>query len=45
MKEEKESVRLSMGEERIGGAQTLRNESDELLFTRDIDSNTIRVEV
>ena len=33
MKEEKESVRLSMGEERIGGAQTLRNESDELLFT------------
>ena len=31
MKGEKESVRLSIEEKRIGRAQTLRNESEELL--------------
>ena len=32
MEEEKELVLLSVGEERIGGAYTLRNESEEELF-------------
>ena len=32
MEEEKKSVLLSVGEDRIGGAYTLRNESEEGLF-------------
>ena len=32
MEAEKESVLLSVGKKRIGGAQTLQNESDEELF-------------
>ena len=31
---EKESVLLSVGEERIGGAQTLLNENEEELFRK-----------
>ena len=33
---EKESVLPSVGDERIGGAYTLRNESEEKLLKRDI---------
>ena len=33
MEREKESVLLSVGEKRIGGALTLRNESEEEMFS------------
>ena len=37
-KGEKESVLLSVGEERVGGAYTLRNESNEELFRKMLTS-------
>ena len=42
MEGEKESVLPSVGEERIGGTYTLRNESEEELL-RDVDPYIIRV--
>ena len=43
MEEEKESVLPSIGKERIGGAYTLRNKSEELF--RDVDPSIIRVRI
>ena len=37
MEGEKESVLPSVGEEQIGGAYTLRKESEEELLKRDVD--------
>ena len=39
MKREKESVLPSVGEERIGGAYTLRNESEEELLREEVKSS------
>ena len=44
MQEEKKLVLVSFGEERIGRAQTVRNESEEESF-RDVDPHIIRVGV